>query len=333
MLPFTSDTAEYNVLRAGDTISAGYTLPQDLPQRTGNSAQPVRNPLSPHYNLVPAYGWGWSSATLNYDNPQLGPAFRQLYVRQALQQVLDQTTDVRVAYRGYAEATTGPVNVVPDNQYVAPVERGAGPYPFDTAVARKRLTSHGWTARDGVLTCTAPGTGANRCGPGVTSGTTLSVTVLYSSGSTAYQQIMQQWQTDAAKAGIVLNLKPEEFNQLENDTSSCHGSGPSCYWQIADFGYSTYYAVPTGEQILLPGASGNIMNVDDPKLTALVDATLHSSSPTAFADYETYAAQQLPGQINTPIRYAIEATATNIRGVTYPAVSTGRTPEDWYFVK
>ena len=337
MLPFTTDAAEYNVLRAGNnTVTMGYTIPQDLPQRVGNSPQPATNPLAPNYNLVPGYGWGWAAAALNYDNGQLGGVFQQLYVRQALQQVLDQNTIDRVVYRGFAVPTVGPVNTAPDNQYIAPIERGAGPYPFDPNPAKQRLTSHGWTEQNGVMTCTKPGTGADQCGQGVAAGTRLSITALYSNGTSATQQIMQQWKTDAAKAGIVLNIKPEQFDQLQNDTSSCHTpGGPGCDWQIAYIGYNQYYAVPTAEQLLLPGAPENIMNVNDPKLSSLIDATLHSGSSSAFNDYETYAAQQLPGQINMPMRYYIEATATNIRNTTeaYDVVSTGRDPEDWYFVK
>jgi hypothetical protein len=86
--------------------------------------------------------------------------------------------------------------------------------------------------------------------------------------------------------------------------------GLGCDWQIAYLGYSRYDAVPTGGQ-LLSGASGNIMNVNDPKLTALIEATLHSNSPSAFDTYETSVAQQLPGQIDMSMRYGIEATANN----------------------
>jgi hypothetical protein len=92
--------------------------------------------------------------------------------------------------------------------------------------------------------------------------------------------------------------------------------------------------VPTGEHLLPPGASSNIMNVNNPNLTSLIEATLHSDSSSAFDTYETYVAQQLPGHINMPMPYGIEATASNIRNTheAYDVVSTGLDPEDWYVV-
>ncbi|GAA3525322.1 hypothetical protein GCM10022222_05210 [Amycolatopsis ultiminotia] len=333
MQPFTSTTAEFNALRAGKTISVGSVQGANLPQKQANENLPSTNPLQANYNLVPAYGWGWASTLLNMANPAAGGAFNQLSVRQALQQTLDQKTDVDVAYRGYATQTTGPVPTHPDNAYVTATERGDGPYPFDKAKARSLLTAHGWALQNGAMTCTRPGTEPNQCGPGVAAGTRLEFTLLYSTGNPAYGRIVQQWKTDAAEAGIVLNLKGEEFNALLGDISDCHGSGPACDWQMADFGYQEYNAVPTGDQLLLPGSTGNVGNYNDPQLNKLIDATLHSDDKNAFAEYEDYAVRTLPGQINMPMRSAIEVVAKDLGGVSFPAVQTARAPEEWYFTK
>ncbi|QRP43491.1 ABC transporter substrate-binding protein [Amycolatopsis sp. FDAARGOS 1241] len=333
MQPFTSTSAEFNTLRSGKTISVGSVQGADLPAKKANEKVPATNPLQANYNLVPAASWGWSSTLLNMDNPKFGPAFKQLYVRQALQQTLDQVTDVNVAYRGYATVTTGPVPINPDNQYVTDAERGAGPYPFDKAKAKSLLISHGWALQNGAMTCTAPGTAPNQCGAGVAAGTRLELSLQYSTGNPAYGRIMQQWKSDAAEAGIVFDLKGQEFNALLSDLSGCHGSGPACEWQLGYFGYQQYNAVPTGDQLLLPGSSGNIGNYDDPQLDELIDATLHSDDKNAFAAYEDYAAKTLPGQINMPLRGATEVVAKNLGGVAFPAVQTARSPEEWYFTQ
>ncbi|MFI5613081.1 ABC transporter substrate-binding protein [Amycolatopsis sp. NPDC051903] len=333
MQPFTSTSAEFNTLRSGKTISVGSVQGADLPAKKANEKVPATNPLQADYNLVPAASWGWSSTLLNMDNPKFGPAFKQLYVRQALQQTLDQVTDVNVAYRGYATVTTGPVPINPDNQYVTDAERGAGPYPFDKAKAKSLLTSHGWTLQNGAMTCTSPGTAPNQCGAGVAAGTRLELSLQYSTGNPAYGRIMQQWKSDAAEAGIVFDLKGQEFNALLNDLSGCHGSGPACEWQLGYFGYQQYNAVPTGDQLLLPGSVGNIGNYDDPQLDKLIDATLHSDDKNAFAAYEDYAAKTLPGQVNMPLRGATEVVAKNLGGVAFPAVQIARSPEEWYFTK
>ncbi|MFD2420828.1 ABC transporter substrate-binding protein [Amycolatopsis pigmentata] len=330
---FTSNAAEFNTLRSGGTISVGFAQGADLPAKQASQELPATNPLEANYNLVPSYGWGWSTTLLNMDNPVFGPTFKQLYLRQALQQTLDQVTDVNVAYRGYATVTTGPVPVKPENPFITDAERGAGPYPFDKAAAKALLTGHGWTLQNGVMTCTGPGTADNQCGAGVAAGTKLEFTLEYSTGNPAYGRIIQQWKTDAAEAGIVLDLKGGEFNQVMSDVSDCHGSGPACDWQLGYFGYQQYNAVPTGDQLLLPGSSGNLGNYDDPKLDSLIAATLHSDDKAAFAAYEDYAAKTLPGQINMPMRSSMRVVAKNLGGVTFNAVTTARSPEEWYFKK
>jgi peptide/nickel transport system substrate-binding protein len=333
MQPFTSTTAEFNALQSGKTVDVGSVQGTQLPKKTTGEAVPKTNPLSANYNLVPAYGWGWSTSLLNMDNPIYGSVFKQLYIRQAMQQTLDQVTDVDVAFLGYGAPTTGPVPVNPDNEYITAAERGAGPYPFDIAKAKGLLTAHGWTLQNGVMVCTSPGGAANQCGDGVAAGAKLEFNFQYSNGNPAYARIMQQWKTDAASAGIVFDMKPLEFNQLINDISSCHGSGPACNWQIGFFGYQQYNAVPTGDQLLLPGSSGNLGNYNDPQLNSLINATLRSDDKSAFANYEDYAVKTLPGQINMPLRTYMEVVAKNLGGVAYPPVQTARSPEEWYFTK
>ncbi|WP_328608477.1 ABC transporter substrate-binding protein [Amycolatopsis sp. NBC_00345] len=333
MQPFTSTSAEFNALRSGKTVNVGGVQGADLPQKKASEKLPATNPLQANYNLVPAYGWGWSTTLLNMDNPTFGAAFKQLYLRQAMQQTLDQETDVNVAFRGYGAPTTGPVPVNPDNEYVTAAERGAGPYPFDKAKAKGLLTGHGWTLQNGAMTCTSPGTAPNQCGEGVAAGTRLEFSLQYSTGNPAYGRIMQQWKSDAAEAGIVFDLKGQEFNALINDISSCHGSGPTCEWQMGFFGYQQYNAVPTGDQLLLPGSTGNIGNYNDPKLNSLIQATLHSDDKNALAAYEDYAVNTLPGQINMPLRTYIEVVDKKLGGVAFPAVQTARAPEEWYFTK
>ncbi|MFI5775866.1 ABC transporter substrate-binding protein [Nocardia sp. NPDC051570] len=333
MEPFTSSDAEFNTLRAGNSISVGSVQVTSLPEKKAAQDLPSTNPLQANYNLVPAYGWGWSSSILNMANPTFGPTFNQLYIRQALQLTLDQETDVDSAMRGYGAITTGPVPNRPDNPFISDAERGSGPYPFDKARAKALLTGHGWTDQGGVMTCTSPGAADNQCGPGVAAGTKLQFTLEYSTGSPIYGRVVQQWKSDAAQAGIVFDLKGQEFNTVMDDVSNCHGSGPACDWQIGFFGYQEYDAVPAGDQLLLPGSSANIGNYNDPKLIELINATLHSDDKAAFANYEEYAVKTLPGQINMPLRTFMEVVAKNLGGVAFPAVQTGRSPEDWYFTK
>lgn len=333
MEPFTSTDAEFNTLRSGNSISVGSVQVTALPAKKASQELPTTNPLQANYNLVPAYGWGWSTSILNMDNPAFGAVFKQLYLRQALQLTLDQETDINAAMRGYGAITTGPVPIKPENSYIADAERGSGPYPFDKAKAKALLIGHGWTEQNGVMVCTTPGVADNQCGDGVAAGTKLQFTFEYSTGNPIYGRVVQQWKSDAAEAGIVFDLKGQEFNTVMDDVSNCHGSGPACDWQIGYFGYQEYNAVPTGDQLLLPGSGQNIGNYNDPKLTELINATLHSDDKDAMAKYEDYAVKTLPGQINMPLRTYMEVVAKNLGGVSFPAVQTARAPEDWYFTK
>ncbi|HEX4724726.1 MAG TPA: ABC transporter substrate-binding protein [Pseudonocardiaceae bacterium] len=335
-LPFTSDQAEYNVLRGGNTINVGDIPITDMPQRsvTNSNPLPATNPIpGGNYTMAPNYVWGWSYAPINYANPTYGAALRQLYIRQALQMSIDQKTDDQVAWRGYSVPTTGPIPTAPPNQYVSDAEQGNGPYPFDVDRAKSLLTSHGWTMRNGVMTCANAGSGANQCGAGVPAGQSLHLTLEYANGIKSVDQIVQQFKSDASGAGIDIAINAQPFNTVISDTTSCAAKPTTCNWELALFGYETYGAVPTGDGLFLPGSAINYSSVNDPKLTELVGKTLHDSSMTTFHSYVDYAAQQLPGALNTPDSYFVFAYSRNMGGVAPFNPLGGITPENWYFTK
>ena len=53
--------------------------------------------------------YGFNSLFINFNNPTLGPAFRQLYIRQALQYLLDQQLQISKVFSGYAQPDYGMV--------------------------------------------------------------------------------------------------------------------------------------------------------------------------------------------------------------------------------
>jgi peptide/nickel transport system substrate-binding protein len=337
-LPFTSSEALYNAQLAGSGINVGQVPTSNLPKRDPNSASlvPATSALSKHYTLAPMYVWGWSYAIINYANPTIGTSLKQLYVRQALQETVDQVTDSAVAWRGYAVPTSGPVPTAPNTPFVSANQHangGQGLYPFNLGKAKSTLTSHGWTEQSGVMTCTDPGTAAKQCGAGVAAGTKLNLTVEYNSGVTSATEQVQQWKSDASTIGIGLTLNGQPFNTVVGATTSCPQTPSACGWQVGYFGYYTYGAVPAGNLFFLPDSAANYSSYNDPKMNQLVNATLHDSSTSTFAAYESYAAQQLPGAINLPDPYKVYAISTNMGGVT-PINPQGRiTPENWYFTK
>ena len=330
-LPFTSDSAEYNVLKTGGTVDVGFIPSQDLPAKPSDADIPSTSPLGSGYHLAPNYLWSVNYFVLNFNNPQMGPAFKQQYVRQALQETLDQPLDVTKAQLGYGYPNFSPVPVKPDNKWLSPAAKKGSPYPFSVSDAKALLTDHGWTLVDGVMTCTTPGTGANECGTGVASGTKLSVAFDYASGTQALTQSMQQYKSDAAQAGIQLNMKEEPFNSVIGEAVPCTPTQASCDWQVANWGGGWIYApdyLPTGESLFATGAGSNSGSYSDAKMDQLIAASQRDNGTGPLYKYEDYAAKQLPVifQANT---YAIQAVKTDVGGVNFNPLGT-LLPEFWF---
>ncbi|MGZ4493173.1 MAG: ABC transporter substrate-binding protein [Nocardioides sp.] len=333
-LPFTTDSAEFNVLKAGGTIDIGYIPSQDLPQKPASQDVPSTNPVGSSSYLLPQYTWSVDYFAPNFNNPRLGPAFKQLYVRQALQLTLDQPVDAQKARKGYAYPNYSPVPVKPNNQWLSPAALKGTPYPFDPAKAKSLLTGHGWTMQGGVMTCTSPGTGASQCGQGVPKGLKLSIAYHYASGDAALNQEMQQYKSDAAQAGIQLNMKQEPFNSVIGEAVPCKTNQPQCSWEINNWGGGWLYApdfLPTGEALFATGSGSNSGNYSDPKMDQLIAATQTENGTQPLFAYEDYTAQQLPVifQVNG---YRIWSISNKVGGVILNPLET-MLPEYWYKTK
>jgi peptide/nickel transport system substrate-binding protein len=336
-VPTTSNAAAYNELRAGKILNIASVDRTSLPKRdvTSSSQLPGANPLSASgYNLTPEYVWGWSYGLENYKNPTFGPVFQQTYIRQAIQATIDQDTDSAVAWRGYATPSLGPVPMQPKTKYIAPLAQGKGVNPFDLDKAKQLLTSHGWTLQDGVMTCTAAGTAPNQCGAGIAAGQKLNPTLEYESGNPSLDETEQQFKSDASKAGIDITLKVQPFNTVISDITSCGSQPSTCGWEMGQFGYEVYSGPdPTGDGFFLPGAAANYSSVNDPQLTKLINATLHSDAPDAFNAYSDYVSTNLPGEYNAADSYKVYAYSSNLGGFA-PYNPLGQLlPEEWYFTK
>jgi peptide/nickel transport system substrate-binding protein len=319
---YTSTTSEYTALQSG-SLDYGAIPSTNLPVKPVGQVLPATNPL-PNYNLQPAFNFEVAYYQINFKNPALGPAFKQLYVRQALEYVADQAGIAKAIDRGYGYPTTGAVPAEPANKWIPPVQRGAGPYPFSVAKATSLLTSHGWTKQNGVMTCTDP----TQCGPGITKGQQLKMTLDYSTGSPTTAQEVEVYKSDAAKAGIDINAVGQTFNTIIGEAVPSNKS-----WQGAMYGawvYAPDYE-PTGEELFATGAGSNGGSYSDPTMDKLINETNASGSMTVFDTYATYAAEQLP-YIWMPTKYGVDAVAKNLHDVVENPLGT-LLPEYWYFTK
>jgi peptide/nickel transport system substrate-binding protein len=332
-VPYTDDSTEYTALKTGQ-IDVGYVPPADLAPRTGSSPLPPSNPLGTTYNLQPFYSFGIYYAQPNFNNPSVGYMVRQLYMRQALQEVFDQPGIDKAIFRGYAVPDSGPApNTPPGNQWTPTIQNtngGQGPYPFSVSKAKALLTSHGWAMQGGVMACQDP----TKCGAGIKKGEQAKFTYVYSTGQAAVTAQWQTYKSDASKAGIDINLVGQTFNTIIGESAPCAPMGPKCNVQVFAFGGWNFNGPgfePTGEPLFATGAGSNSGNYSNPTMDNLINATHTSSSLSTFDKYATYGAQQLPF-IWAPNAYGIQAVSSKLHNVTFNALYT-LLPEYWQFSK
>ncbi len=330
-VPFTDDTAEYTALKTGQ-IDVGYVPPADLPQKSASAVLPPSNPLGSSYYLEPFYSYGITYAQPNFNNPTVGYLVRQLYIRQALQEVMDQLGIIKAIFRGYSLTTSGPApNAPPGNQWIPAIQNensGQGPYPFSISNAKALLTSHGWSDVGGVMTCQDP----SKCGAGITMGQKLALTYVYSTGQAAVTAMWEAYKSDAAQAGIDINLQGQSFNSIIGESAPCAPMGPSCNVQVFAYGGWNFDGPgfePTGEPLFQTGAGSNSGNYSNAEMDTLINETHTNNSMTVFDQYATYGAEQLPF-IWAPQPYTIQAVSSKLKNVTFNSLFT-LLPEYWQF--
>jgi peptide/nickel transport system substrate-binding protein len=330
---YTDDSTEYTALKTGQ-LDVGQVPDQDLAPVSGSQVLPSTNPLGSGYNLESWYQYSIEYYEINLNNPALGPAFKQLYVRQALQELVDQEGMAKTVQRGYAYPTTGGVPNQPTNQWTPSIQNsnsGQGPYPFSVANATTLLTSHGWKNVGGAMTCETP----SLCGAGVTAGTKLAITMDYATGVTYFQQEVAILKSDMGQAGIQLNLVPQSFNTIIAESQPCTAKQATCKWQSLNFGGWNFNGPgyePTGEPLYQTGATSNAGSYSDPQMDSLINLTHTSNSLSVFQQYATFTAQQLPGVIYMPNYYNIMAVTSKLANVGFNPLATVL-PEYWYFTK
>ncbi|MGW7425519.1 peptide ABC transporter substrate-binding protein [Streptomyces sp. NPDC054813] len=287
LLPFTTADAEKNALRSG-SVDYGYIEATDLDQKESFTAR--------GYSVKPWSGWAITYMPYNFNNPAMGAVFRQLYARQAIQRSIDQTTLAKVVFNGTAVPGYGPIPQAQSSDFVSAAQR-ANPYPFSTTAAKSLLTAHGWTEQGGVMTCTAPGSGADRCGAGVAKGTKFEMQVLSQSGSTVTDNMMSAIQSSLAETGIKFGIKTAPVNSVLSRTPPCTAGQSICAWQLSFFGTagSWYFpAFPTGDSLFQSKGGSNFGNYSDTAVDKLIAASTTASSNAVIQEYSAALAKDLP---------------------------------------
>ncbi len=332
--PFTTEQEEYNVLQAGGTngLQVGYLPTVDAPVRPAGAAV-GENPL-PGYQLAPQFAWGLSYMPFDFRNPAVAPMFNQLYIRKALQLLIDQEGVVSGPLHGYGAVSLGPVGDVPVTRYLSPEARSGDKYALNPGEASGLLKAHGWKVVGGVQTCTAPGAGATQCGKGIRSGATLSFHLQYDQGLSWVASASKEFASNAAQVGIDIKLKGNTFNGVVGNIGTTG-------WDLLDWGggwsYSPDY-LPTGEELFGTHSVDNIGGYSDSVNDSLIQDTLAATTNKAFYKafykWQNYLGPQLPNLMEPEGPNQLTETENDLNangGVQSPTLAL--TPEDWFFVK
>jgi peptide/nickel transport system substrate-binding protein len=322
-IPFTSADAEYNALRAGD-LTAGYIPTNDY--ATINEIKALG------YNVAPWKVYGFNSIFINFNNPTVGPAFRQLYIRQALQYLINQQLQISKVFSGFAQPDYGMVVNGP------PALEGSEPnaYPYSPAKAKALLAAHGWSVHPGgVTTCAKPGTGPTQCGAGIKAGFPLNFNLLIYSGAIQQSVAMTSYKTVAATVGI--NIKLVNNVNVFAAAPACKSTQSECSWQLADWGGGVYtppngYPVEAGYTDC--GGNNNHENYCDPQQDKLDGAAAAgAATPADFNAWELYVTQQLPMLWQPNADFEVMAIKKNLVGPIPANTTLSVFPESWYFTK
>ncbi|MGP5266148.1 peptide ABC transporter substrate-binding protein [Brachybacterium alimentarium] len=315
--PFTDDTSQFNLLRSGG-IDYGYIPPNALDQQEIIEQN--------GYTVEPWDGWSITYVALNFANPESGPLFEQKYLRQAMQQLIDQESISEVVWNDAASPTCGPV---PQEPGAAGTSEGCA-YGFDPEAATTLLEDNGWdVVPDGASTCVNPGTGEGQCGEGIEEGRELAFTMTSQSGSTAGSRMMAEIQSQFSQAGIGLEIK--EVPDSVAVSQVCE-EGEECSWDMSFFGSqgSWYYPVyASGERLFATDAPVNLGSYSDETADELIDATRFSSDPEALQEYNDYLAEDLPVLwMPNPVN-KVSAFSEDLTGISPQNPMLRMYPQDW----
>jgi peptide/nickel transport system substrate-binding protein len=297
----TSDSAEFAALKRGQ-VDAGYLTPTMFSSASELKGQDKKT-LS-----IGDGSFGWYGISLNSapDALDVGTAFQDLKVREALQYGIDENALGKVLYGqglyipSYSAIPAGFPGLT---KAVFGVSAIPAPYPYDPKKGREILEQDGWHLNaQGVM----------QKGP-----IELKFPALYQSGSTEWSNAAVIFQHDWAKMGVQITPEPVDFGTIMamSDTQP----GDSAKWAMAlaaQWGYEPDY-YPTGA-----GMWNAVFNpMDDFKSHDLEAKIASSYLPGTAAqvqhhmyDYALATARDLP-VLWMPEPYGVNETAYYVHGM------------------
>ncbi len=269
----TSSSSEFAGLKTG-SVDVGY-----LPPSLWNS----KTALSGKDRFWSGYVFGFNMARVN-QSPKapggLGPVFSQRYVRAALEMGINQQGIIQSFYHGQAVTEDGPVPSQPLTQFYDSA-LGKAPYPFSPQAGKKLLEAHGWRLVHGVMT---------------KHGVRLSFPLIYASGSTTINDIVQLVKTDWAREGIHVSLVPEPYDNVIQAMHANPAKWNAAFWGGGWTYQPDYY--PTGGELFATGSAANAGHYNSATMDRLIQASYAPGTTTqtrkALFAYESWAVRDIP---------------------------------------
>ncbi len=332
-LPFTSATAEFDALQSG-AVDYGYVPTTEVGDLGTLKAE--------GYTINPWYEWGLSFVGINFSNPKYAPMENQLYIRQAMQYLIDQPSYIQRILLNYGTPTYGPVPTFPVSPFLDPAEK-TNPYPYSPAAADKLLTAHGWTIPKGggASTCSRAGSGSTDCGTGIAAGTKLSIPMMYTSGVPSMDDEIQEMQSTYDSAGIQLTLDQAPENTVLSDAYECIGKttakcpASSTALSIIASPVYTYVPIyyPDGDSLFGCGGATNGGNYCNNQAEGLIRQILtdgQAASQSALDTYQILLAKQLPVLWFPNSAYQISVISPKLGGVAAQDSTAHIYPSSWF---
>ena len=240
-------------------------------------------PLSTINSLIP-----------NLANPGT-PFFKDLRVRQAIADAINEKEIIRLVYRGNSVRVRSPVPPVPEGFLSADARAGKFPVAYDPAKARALLAEAGWRpGPDGIMQ---------------KAGQRLEWTDLVTENSGDVLVLAQIVQDNLAAVGMRMNIRQMEFNQIIALTA-----GEPSGWQMASIGWS-FPGYPDMQTNFGTGAGQNFGKYSDPTTDALLADVINKPGRDALFKLQDHLAAEQPFIFLPAGTYAMLA-APNIKGVT-----------------
>jgi len=210
---------------------------------------------------------------MNFRNPKIA-FLRDVRVRQAIADAVDQKQIIQLAYKGFGVEIHGPLPPTPVT-FLSPAMR-AGHYPvgYDPQKSIELLKQAGFTpGPDGIMQ---------------KNGQKLSFVDMDTVGSASGAQETLLIQADLRKVGIQMIAREIEFNQMLALLNS-GGAG----WDVGILATGAPF-YPSGEAQFETGAYQNEGGYSDKKMDQLIDASVNQPGLDALFAYEDYNSAQQP---------------------------------------